>query len=185
MRRSRPASIAAPIAAMILGAWLVAGCKKRPSYDLSSPEGTVAGFFAALDKGRIPEDLDTFIADAQELQLWKFRCRTKGCTGGDFKIVEVAEMSGYRATLIVDYAVFGDRDALIMRGQKSPLQLERQGDQWLLLQFGKRISAPKRDGGPDPAPAAPPAIHDGGPEPEGGTANDAGPGATEPPATTE
>ena len=177
MRWSPPASIAVPIAAMILSGWLI-GCKKRRSYDLSSPESTVAGFFAALDKGRIPEDLDTFIADPQEVQLWKFRCRQKGCTGGDFKIVEVAEMSGYRATLIVDYAVFGDRDALIMRGQKSPLQLERQGDPWLLLQFGKRISVPKRDAGTEPSAA------DG----DAGAAatGDAGPGTDSgAPATTE
>jgi hypothetical protein len=151
-------SLAVLIIAAILGSW---GCKKRQSYDRSSPQSTVAAFFTALDKGRIPDDLEDFIAEPQELSLWQFRCKQKGCTGGDFKILEVTEMSGYRATLIVDYTVFGDRDAVIMRGQRSPLQLERQGDQWLLVQFGKRISAPRRtfDAGAAPAPLD----SDGGP----------------------
>lgn len=147
---------------VLVAAAISSGCKKRPSYDLSTPESTVAAFFAALDKGRIPEDLDTFVADPQEQSLWRFRCKQRGCSGGDFDVLEVAEMSGYHATLVVDYTVFGERDNVVMRGQRSPLKLERQGDQWLLVQFGKRVSASKRGAVFDAGAATPSGDQDAG-----------------------
>lgn len=151
------------------GLVLAAGCKKAPSYDRSTPEKTVASFFQALSAKRIPEDLDRLmIMDGPVETVWKARCEPNGCTGGSYRIVERGPGSDYEATLVIDYRITGKRDAVVMRGQRSPVQLLREPDGWRIAEFGKvtrHVSQPATTAPADPraddrtdggAPADPP-----------------------------
>ena len=142
-------------APLLLAAALAAGagCRRAPSYDRSTPEKTLASFFKALEAERIPEDLDRLvIVDAGEAAAWKARCERNGCTGGSFRIVSKPPSTDYEATLVVDYRITGRDDALVMRGQHSPIELLREPEGWRITQFGK---VQRRTQGPKPAAPAP------------------------------
>ncbi|HUS69091.1 MAG TPA: hypothetical protein VMZ28_31355 [Kofleriaceae bacterium] len=132
---------------LLLAAALATACRKAPSYDRSTPEKTLASFFKALEAKRIPEDLDRLvIVDAGEEAAWKARCQPHGCTGGSFRVVERPPSGEYEATLVGDYRITGRDDALVMRGQHSPVQLLREPEGWRITQFGKvrrQVSGPK------------------------------------------
>jgi len=122
----------------------ICGCKKKPTYDLSSPEATLASFEKALDQERIPEDISIFVSSPREIASWKLRCRTRGCSGGTFKVLKRDRMADYTAVLIADYTVQGKGGSTVMRGQRSPIQFAREDSSWLIEQFGKQIKAPAR-----------------------------------------
>ena len=144
--------------ALVLGLALASGgCKRRPSYDLSSPEATLASFERALDEGRIPEDLHVFMSSPRELASWKLRCRTRGCTGASFTSVKRTRMADYTAVLRIDYHVRGKGGATVMRGRDSPVHFAREENRWLIEQIGEYIVAPRppapaRDAGATPSP---------------------------------
>lgn len=129
-------------AALLLGALVASGgCKKRRTYDRSTPEATVRSFFAALDEGHIPDDLPLFVADTTEIASWRMRCKNRGCERGELTVRQQLEHTDYTAVLVVDYSVFGTRGARVMRGEESPIRLQREGDAWRIVQFGRRIPA--------------------------------------------
>jgi hypothetical protein len=131
---------AAPLLTTALAVVLASttGCKKSPSYDRSTPDKTLASFFKALADERIPEDLDRLvIAEGAEATVWKVRCEAYGCTGGSYRIVERGPASDYEATLLIDYRITGERGAVVMQGQRSPVQLLREPDGWRITQLGK------------------------------------------------
>jgi len=150
--------------ALALGlAVALCGCKKKPSYDVSSPEATLASFGKAVDAGRIPQDLATFISNPREVAAWKLRCRTRGCSGAKFKSVKVDRIADYTATLIADYKIKGNGGAIVMRGKGSRIQFAREEGRWYIEQFGDYVQAPhrrrhagaERDAGAAPGEAAP------------------------------
>ena len=150
---------AAPL--LVLAA-LAVGCKKRPSYDRSTPEKALASFFKALDADRIPEDLPLLvILERADAASWKARCESQGCSGGDYRVVKAGPATEYEATLVVDYRITGKNDALVMRGHQSPVQFLREPDGWRISQFGKTT---RHRSGPSAVPAgdAGPAATDGG-----------------------
>ena len=135
----------------------ICGCKKKPTYDLSSPEATLASFEKALDQERIPEDISTFVNNPREIASWKLRCRTRGCSSGTFEVLKRERVADYTAVLIVDYTVQGKGGSTVMRGQQSPIRFAREESRWLIEQFGKQIKAPAKRrsaaGARDAAPA--------------------------------
>jgi len=134
------------VLAACAAAVLAGGCKKRRSYDRSTPEKALASFFDALEAGRIPDDLDRLIAVETERAAWRMRCKTRGCEGGTFKVLE-RETSDYEATLIIDYQVTGSHDAVVMSGDRSPVLLMRDQGGWRIAQFGRQTGLPARDAG--------------------------------------
>lgn len=138
-------------------------CKKRPKHDQSSPEKAVDAFFAALNQKRFPGDLEHYITNPKELQLWRFRCEQVGCTSGTYKIVSRGEVTAYRAVFNVDYVVRGKWEQQVTSGTNSPLIVEREDDKWYVAQFGEvakhepppRAETPQVDAAA-PAPPAPP-----------------------------
>ncbi len=143
----------------------VAGCKKKPSYDLSSPEATLASFEKAIDSGRMPEDLATFVSNPREVAAWKLRCRTRGCTEASFKVIKRDKVADYSAILLVNYHVEGKDGGTVIRGKSSPIQFAREENRWYIEQFGKYVTASghrgrvrkARDAGPARDDAASPA----------------------------
>jgi hypothetical protein len=134
----------------------VGGCKKKPSYDLGSPEATLASFEKALDSGRIPEDLATFVSSPREVAAWKLRCRTRGCVAGTFKIVKQEHVADYTAVLLADYRVEGKDGGIVMRGKSSPIHFAREEGRWYIEQFGEYVTAPRtRRPAPNARDAAP------------------------------
>jgi hypothetical protein len=146
-------------------------CKKRVPIDQSTPEHSLASFFTGLGAGRLPDDLDNYLSSDSERSAWRLRCKTRGCKQGRFTVVERGDMGDYQATLFVDYEIFGSSGDRIMKGEHSPIRFEREGDRWMIDQFGRRqgaTSAATGYGGPA-------ATGDGGPAATG----DGGPAATE------
>lgn len=125
----------------------IAGCKHTHHYDRSTPQKTLASFFDALRRGRIPADLDTFVNTPSELSLWRARCKSRGCSGGLFKVVD-RKVGTFKAVLTVDYKVTGKHRMTVMHGKRAPITLVNQGSGWRIVQFGKRVSIPT---GPPPA----------------------------------
>lgn len=155
----------------------LASCKKKPNYNRSTPDATLASFFKALNGGQLPGALDQFTLDPEK-RAWQLRCQTSGCKKGSYQIFEPdSERSDYQATLIVDYEVYGHGEGRIMHGQRSPVRLVREGDRWFIVRFGEHRSgaAPAaRDAGSD---------RDAGPDPgDGGLGQDGGDGGTSAPA---
>lgn len=145
----------------------IGGCKKKPSYDLGSPEATLASFETAVDEGRIPEDLSTFVSNPRELAAWKLRCRTRGCTQASFKVIKQEKVADYSAVLLVDYHVEGNDGGTVIRGKASPIQFAREEGRWYIEQFGTYVTASKHR---KPARAA----RDAGPAGDGAKAAGAG-----------
>jgi hypothetical protein len=114
------------------------GCGKAKRYDRSTPEKTVASFFQALRDGRIPDDLEQFFADEHEVAVWRLRCESRGCKGGNLGTVTVEERYDYRAILRVRYEVLDHRGVIVMRGDDAPVTLTREGKNWQIHQFGER-----------------------------------------------
>lgn len=125
----------------------VAGCRGGSGAD--SPEGAIAGFFAALNQGRIPGELDTLVGDAVEQERWRLRCQLHGCSGGQFTVVRRSRPGAgdWRTTLHIDYEVTGAGGAVVMRGRDAPVRLQRLAGGWRLLE----LAAPQP---PDQPPAA-------------------------------
>jgi len=122
---------------------VLAACgSKSPSYDRKTPENTVRSFFAALQDGRIPQDLERFFVDEHEVAVWQLRCKHRGCTGGKIYDVVVEEKFDYRATLRIKYEVLGTNRTRIMHGDDATLTLTREGRNWYIQQFGHRRAIP-------------------------------------------
>lgn len=145
----RPALILVLVAAAVA----LTGCKKKRTYDRSSPEATLASFFDAINNKRIPADLEQFIAEPKELHLWRFRCKDQRCRSGTFRITNVGERTEYSVLLYVDFVVHGKDGGSTTRGQRSPIALEKRGARWFIKRVGRKLGAPKkpervgRDGG--------------------------------------
>jgi hypothetical protein len=119
---------------------LAGGCtEKRPDYDRKTPEATLRSFFRALAAGRMPADLEVFFVDDFELQTWRMRCKTKGCTGGTLSQVTIEEAGPYRAVLRADYVVHGERGAKVMRGRGSRIVLALEEGGWTIAELGERV----------------------------------------------
>ena len=125
-----------------LGLALCACGKRAPSYDRDTPEATVREFFRALNARRIPEDLDRFFIDDNEIAAWRLRCEHRGCAAGVLEKLRVVEQFDYRAVIEIDYSVRGEHGAPVMKGTASPVQLTREGGRWYIVQMGKRITVP-------------------------------------------
>jgi hypothetical protein len=111
-------------------------CKKRPKHDQSSPEKALDAFFTALNKERFPGDLEHYVSNPKELQLWRFRCKQVGCTEGTYKIVSRGEVTAYRAMFNVDYVVRGKWEQQVTSGTNTPVIVEREEDKWYIARFG-------------------------------------------------
>ena len=162
---ARPTPRLTLVLALVCLAVAAGGCKKRRTYDRSSPDATLTAFFRALNKGHLPADLEELV-QGREVLAWKLRCKTSGCKRGTFKILDGSERSDYETTLIADYQVIGNDDGQVMHGEKSPIKLIREADRWYIVQFGRLQPGPDRpisvrDGGAEPGDAGS-AIDDGG-----------------------
>lgn len=113
-------------------------------FDRETPQGALRGFFAAIDAGNIPDDLDQFFIDDFELSTWRMRCKTHGCAKADLRSLEVVEEAGYRAEYKISYVVRGRGGGPIMHGESSPVILQREGKRWYIAQFGQRSSIPAK-----------------------------------------
>jgi hypothetical protein len=109
-----------------------------PKYDRSTPEGTVRALFAALDKGRMPEDVERFFVEDREVAVWRMRCKHRGCSGGTIQKLTVEEQHEYRAVIRIDFEVTGNDGIRVMHGTDAPLILTREGKNWYIHQFGER-----------------------------------------------
>jgi hypothetical protein len=142
---------------------IAGGCKRRRSYDQSTPEQALTSFFEALRRGRIPADLEQLVATEEERTSWRLRCESRGCKDGSFQVLE-RETSDYEATLVIDYEVTGNEGHQVMSGVSSPIQLTRDQRRWSIARFGRQVGV---------TPAKPPAS--GGQEASGAAAEDAAP----------
>ena len=136
------------VLAACAAAVLAGGCKRR-TYDRSTPDRALASFFQALGKGDIPDQLELLVATETERAAWRMRCRSRGCKGGTYKVLE-RETSDYEATFLVDYEVTGHEGDRVMRGDASPILLIRERDGWRIAQFGRKVggaAAPAEDAG--------------------------------------
>lgn len=143
---------AAALAALLL---VFGACKRSPSYSRSSPSATLDSFFKALEAGDLPEHLDSFVISGPEAARWRLRCGGVGCKGGHYRIVARGEQTEFRAVLYVDYSVEGNGGGRVMHGERSPIQFEREGDTWYIVQFGRQIQATRHPPPPDDAAPAP------------------------------
>lgn len=150
----------AALAILALAALLTAapGCKKKaPSYDRKSPEKTLTSFAKALEKGRIPADLEMFFVSPYDISSWKMRCKTRGCTKLTFKVVGKKSEDSYSATYLVDFTVLGTGNARVMQAKAAPIKFVYQDGSWYIEQMGVFKQIPQ--GGPaggDAGAAAPP-----------------------------
>lgn len=129
----------AALATLALFALLAAapGCKKKaPAYDRKSPAKTLASLSRALEKGRIPADLETFFVNPYDISSWKMRCRTRGCTKATFKIVGKKNEDSYSATYLVDFTVWGKSNARVMQAKAAPVKFVYQDGSWYIEQLG-------------------------------------------------
>ena len=120
---------------------LVGGCKAAPSYDQSTPEAALESFFKALNESRLPQDLPKLVGE-QEVKIWRMRCNSPGCAGGNFKIVARGDGNDVRRVLYVDYVITAENGVHIMTGNKSPLSFEKLGKSWIIVGFGRQLTAP-------------------------------------------
>jgi hypothetical protein len=142
--RSRPSGSA--LAALVAVSLLLAApaCKRRASHDRSSPEATLAAFFTTLNAGGLPADLEMFVIEDGELASWRLRCQSPGCKSGAYRIVSPGDRDEWKAVLYVDYAVDGEDGVRAIKGERSPISFEREGQTWYITQFGRKVS-PARD----------------------------------------
>ena len=148
------------VLAACAAAVLAGGCKRR-TYDRSTPDAALASFFRALDKGDIPDQLELLVATETERAAWRLRCRTRGCKGGTYKVLE-RETSDYEATFLVDYEVTGREGERVMRGEASPVLLIRERDGWRITQFGRKVGGAAKAVPPGGEAAVPAGVEDAG-----------------------
>ncbi len=139
------------LAVVVLAMTAALACKKRdkPPYDVSSPQATVASLFKAMNKKRIPADLQHLMSTTSLLKEWQFRCR-KGCYGASFKIVRSETKNPSKTIVYVDFVIrIGDGRKL--RRNAQPFILDKLADQWLIGEIGlrtsKKTTAPPVDAG--------------------------------------
>lgn len=143
------------------------GCKKDPSYDMGSPEATLASFERAIGKGQIPEQVARLVSDEVEQKQWRLRCASRGCRKATFEVVGTRERTQYTAVLEVDFRVEGDLEGEVMAGTREPIRFELDGERWFIARIGSDVEVPMarpvgRKVKPLPADAAPPSSTDAG-----------------------
>ena len=123
--------------------------KQATTADRSTPEATVRSFFAALDAGRIPAELESFVIDERERAGWKLRCELDGCASGHLERLQPVEALAWRAVLRLTYDVRSRDGIVIMSGRDAPVTLERDGAVWKIREFGPvtRLRIGPRDAG--------------------------------------
>jgi len=130
---------------LMLGALANAtACKRRPSYDQSTPEAALESFAAAINAARIPDDIEQLVSDPREIASWKLRCKAYGCRRAKLEVKGRGETSDYAAILYVDYAVEGSGGEWVIRGKRSPIHFARKRGRWFIEQFGEQITTPRR-----------------------------------------
>jgi hypothetical protein len=159
------------LAALVLAVALAPapGCKKkRPEYSRKSPADTLKSLEAALAKGRIPADLELFFVGSKDLASWRLRCKSRGCTGGELRIVGKEREDEYSATYLVDITVRGKQNVRVMQ-TKAPVKFVFEDGAWYIEELGEYVSVPM-----SPADGGAAAPGDGGaaatPRPDGGRA---------------
>jgi len=120
----------------------VGGCKKRPSYDTSTPDATLRSFARAVDHGDIPGDIGYLVSDDTEQDRWRLRCRELHCRKGTFQVVDRGPVGEYAAVLYVDYEVTGDAHVRVVGGKRTPVHFAREGKHWSIVQFGDEVDLP-------------------------------------------
>ena len=133
------------------------GCrKKRPDYDRSTPEKTLASLEKAFEKGRIPADLEAFFVNQKDLTGWKLRCKSAGCKKADFKVVQKIAEDEYSASYLVDVTVFGrQHQERVMSSPKTPVKFVFEDGAWFIEELGRYTRIPlKRVKPPNDPPAA-------------------------------
>ena len=143
------------------------GCKKkRPEYSRKSPADTLKSLEAALAKGRIPADLELFFVGSKDLASWRLRCKSRGCTGGELRIVKKEREDEYSATYLVDITVRGRQNVRVLQTKAAPVKFVFEDGAWYIEELGEYVNVPmsRADGGAaapgDGGPATPSA--DGG-----------------------
>jgi hypothetical protein len=129
------------IVPLLIGALWLSGCKTPPTDDLTTPESALATFFAAINQGRFPAELEAFVANEVEIAEWRMRCEQRGCVRATYKIRSTAQDLQGQATFLVDYEVEGNDGLVVMRGTESPIHLQREGRSWRVERVGRRVGA--------------------------------------------
>lgn len=142
------------------------GCrKKRPSYDRSTPEKTLAALSKAFEKGRIPTDVESFFISQRDVTGWRLRCKDGKCAKATFKVVKKLSEDEYAASYIVDVTVYGrTRGERIMIAKAAPIKFVYEAGAWFIEELGsyKRIPL-KSQKLPGPKPQPVEKKPDGGP----------------------
>lgn len=158
---------------LVLFCVVVLGCKKRPVGDQSTPEKAIEAFFAAFNRGDIPDRLESYLSDGGEIQLWQFRCRQDGCNKATYEIVEQGPANDYHVELFVDYSLIGRAGHPYVVAKRSRFVIELEGKRWMIMRIGDRVSADSALEGKKPAvPATGIPTADGDAGPAGPAAND-------------
>ena len=126
------------------------GCAKRPKrYERRTPRAAVEAFFAALGEGRFPDDLEAHVHDSVEVGMWQGRCKFRGCKRAEVTVHATRMLSTHRAEVTIDYLVRGDGGRRVVSARGSPVTVVREGDDWYIVQIGRRVSVESSD---SPAP---------------------------------
>ncbi len=118
------------------------GCKRKVSYDTSTPDNTLGSLARAMERGDIPGRVDDLVSDDTERSRWKLRCQEKRCRKAKFRVVDRGQQGAHQAVLYVDFEILDQVGARTLGGKRTPIHFAREGGHWYITQLGDEVIIP-------------------------------------------